>query len=81
MMMGLRLTEGVPLARIRAECGADAERWIDGTRLRDLAEEGYIERGDGRIRATAAGRQRLDAVLTYLMAANAGSESPDHCVG
>ena len=68
MMMGLRLAEGVPLARIHAECGAEAERWIDRARLRDLVEEGYLDRCEGLVRATLAGRQRLDAVLAHLMA-------------
>jgi oxygen-independent coproporphyrinogen-3 oxidase len=68
MMMGLRLAEGVPMARIRAECGADAEGWIDRGRLGDLVDEGYLDDRDGFIRATLAGRQRLDAVLAHLMA-------------
>ena len=68
MMMGLRLAEGVPLARIRAECGAEAEGWIDRARLDDLMDAGYLDRCEGTVRATLAGRQRLDAVLAHLMA-------------
>jgi oxygen-independent coproporphyrinogen-3 oxidase len=68
MMMGLRLAEGVTFARIRAECGAAAEAWIDRARLGDLVDAGYLDRCDGILRATLAGRQRLDAVLAHLMA-------------
>jgi oxygen-independent coproporphyrinogen-3 oxidase len=68
MMMGLRLAEGVPMARIRSECGAEAEGWIDQARIGDLVEEGYLAAGDDVLRATPAGRQRLDAVLAHLMA-------------
>lgn len=68
MMMGLRLAEGVPMARIRAECGEGAERWIDRGKLRDLVDEGYLDPAAGVLRATVAGRQRLDAVLAHLLA-------------
>lgn len=68
LMMGLRLAEGVPTARIRAECGEDAETWIDRGKLRDLVDEGYLDPAAGVLRATVAGRQRLDAVLAHLLA-------------
>ncbi|MGH6620495.1 MAG: radical SAM family heme chaperone HemW [Alphaproteobacteria bacterium] len=68
MMMGLRLAEGVPMARIRAVCGEGAETWIDRGKLRDLVDEGYLDPAAGVLRATVAGRQRLDAVLAHLLA-------------
>jgi putative oxygen-independent coproporphyrinogen III oxidase len=59
LMMGLRLAEGVPHARLQGLPPAD--------RRAALAEEGYLV-DDGRVlRATAAGRQRLNAVLAYLL--------------
>jgi oxygen-independent coproporphyrinogen-3 oxidase len=68
MMMGLRLAEGVPVARLRAECGDAAEGWIDPQRKRDLIDAGFLDGSDAVLRATVAGRQRLDAVLAHLLA-------------
>jgi putative oxygen-independent coproporphyrinogen III oxidase len=68
VMMGLRLAEGVPLARIRAECGDDALAWIDRARLNDLIEAGFLDPAPDLLRATVEGRERLDAVLAHLIA-------------
>ena len=67
LMMGLRLAEGVPLARIRAETGKDLPETVDPGALRDLAEGGFLSLDAGRLRATEAGRQRLNAVLGALL--------------
>jgi oxygen-independent coproporphyrinogen-3 oxidase len=68
LMMGLRLTEGVALARIHQETGRPWQDWLDGTRLDRLTKGGFLVRtDDGRLRATAAGRQRLSAVLASLL--------------
>lgn len=67
-MMGLRLTEGLPLARLRAIGGAAADSLIAPRRVRDLVEEGYLDASPDLLRATAAGRERLDAVLAHLLA-------------
>ena len=67
LMMGLRLAEGVPLARIRAETGKDLPETVDPDALRDLAEGGFLSLDAGRLRATEAGRQRLNAVLGALL--------------
>lgn len=68
VMMGLRLAEGVPLDRLRALGGAVADQLIDPQRRHDLVEEGYLDPAPGLLRATAAGRARLDAVLGHLLA-------------
>src|SRR5690606_11015081 len=60
-MMGLRLAEGVPLARFAAE-GVSVP---DAT---SLIEAGFLELVDGRLRATAKGRPVLNAVLARLLA-------------
>ena len=67
-MMGLRLAEGVPLERIVAETGRPLDSWIPPARLRAAAEQGLLQRGPQRLAATAEGRQRLDALLGYLLA-------------
>ena len=65
LLMGLRLVEGVDLARYEAISG----RRIDPRRIADLVEHGMVERLDGfRVRATPAGFLVLDAVVADLAA-------------
>jgi putative oxygen-independent coproporphyrinogen III oxidase len=59
LMMGLRLAEGLPLARL--------ERPVTQVRLAPLVAEGYLVADGATLRATAAGRQRLNGVLSYLL--------------
>jgi oxygen-independent coproporphyrinogen-3 oxidase len=63
LMMGLRLAEGVSLARFAALDGAP----LSEARLAELEELGVIAREDDRVRATPAGRAVLDAVLRRLL--------------
>lgn len=69
LMMGLRLAEGVDRARFRAETGAEIEDAVDTQRLADLVEGGFLQRDAQGLHATAAGRQRLNAVLAALLPA------------
>ncbi|TFF22939.1 coproporphyrinogen III oxidase [Jiella endophytica] len=63
LLMGLRLTEGIDLARWRKLAGRDIDRASEA----DLATHGMIERlGPDRIRATPAGMLVLDAVVADL---------------
>jgi putative oxygen-independent coproporphyrinogen III oxidase len=63
LLMGLRLAEGIDLARWRRLSGRD----IDRTNEADLTLHGMIERlGPDRIRATPAGMMVLDAVVADL---------------
>jgi putative oxygen-independent coproporphyrinogen III oxidase len=71
VMMGLRLSEGVSRAAFRREAGAEPERLLGERRLAALSAAGYLEVDDEALRATAAGRQRLNALCSYLL-----SESP-----
>ncbi|WP_306027761.1 radical SAM family heme chaperone HemW [Stappia sp. MMSF_3263] len=65
LLMGLRLVEGVDLARYEAI----ADRRIDPRRVADLVEHGMVERlSDTRMRATPAGFLVLDAVVADLAA-------------
>ena len=67
LLLGLRLTEGVSRAAFRREAGAEPEEALDGRRLQALADAGYLELDRAGLRATAAGRQRLNALLGYLV--------------
>jgi len=66
LMMGLRLTEGVPRPRLEQAAGRDAET-LFGHNLPPLIEGGFLTLDSRRLAATAAGRQRLDAVLASLL--------------
>ncbi|MBO6637117.1 MAG: coproporphyrinogen III oxidase [Roseitalea sp.] len=63
LMMGLRLTEGLDLARHEALGGQP----LDGSALQAMIDVGMVERiGNARIRATARGRIVLDSVIAEL---------------
>jgi putative oxygen-independent coproporphyrinogen III oxidase len=68
MMMGLRLAEGVERERFRARTGGEIEAALDRARLPDLVAGGFVELDERGLRATTAGRQRLNAVLAALLA-------------
>jgi oxygen-independent coproporphyrinogen-3 oxidase len=68
LMMGLRLGEGVTRDAFRAETGLDFDQALDTARLARLRDAGFLAIDDAGLRATAAGRQRLNAVLGALLA-------------
>jgi oxygen-independent coproporphyrinogen-3 oxidase len=68
LMMGLRLAEGVHRARFAEEVGQPIEAALDGSALARLVDGGFLEVDADGLRATAEGRQRLDAVLAALLA-------------
>lgn len=65
VMMGLRLAEGIPRTRLEtlADCTIET---LFGISLARLIGGGFIALDSERLRATAAGRQRLNAVLGTL---------------
>ena len=67
VMMGLRLAEGIPRRRFRDELGLEPEDLIDATALGHLTEGGFVTLDRNGLTATAAGRQRLNAVLAALL--------------
>jgi oxygen-independent coproporphyrinogen-3 oxidase len=67
LMMGLRLKEGVPLARIEAEAAQPFAQAIEQPRLQRLINGGFLALTGDRLAATPSGRQRLDAVLAALV--------------
>jgi oxygen-independent coproporphyrinogen-3 oxidase len=65
LLMGLRLTEGIDLARFEALAGAP----LASEQIADLAQHGLIETtGTGRLRVTPAGFPILDAIVADLAA-------------
>ncbi len=68
LMMGLRLSEGVARARLVEETGRDLAAFVDAGALGRLTAGGFLEVTDAALRATPAGRQRLNAVLAALLA-------------
>lgn len=62
LLMSMRLAEGMEIGRFERLAG----RGLDPARLATLFELGMIEAGEGRLRATAAGRPLLNAILREL---------------
>ena len=67
MMMGLRLSEFIPTDRIEREARTSLDLAVVPDRLYSLVEGGFLEMDVEGLRATMAGRQRLDAVLAQLL--------------
>ncbi len=67
LMMGLRLANGVERERFRARTGSEIEAALDLARLPDLVAGGFVQLDARGLRATPAGRQRLNAVLAALL--------------
>ncbi len=67
LLMGLRLAEGIDEAHWQDRIGSPLGRHLNEDRLSDLIEAGFVEHADGALRATAEGRQRLNAVLAALV--------------
>ena len=66
LMMGLRLIEGVALFRLEQVAGQGVES-LFGSNLTPLIEGGFLNLDTQRLAGTAAGRQRLNAVLAALL--------------
>ncbi len=68
LMMGLRLAEGIDRTGFAREAGIDPVEALGEQRLGPLLEAGLLEMTADRLGATAAGRQRLNALLERLIA-------------
>ena len=67
LLMGLRLTEGIDIARFAARTGRTIAQSVDPGILEQCIQEGYIQHTDDRLIATRQGRIRLDALLAALV--------------
>jgi putative oxygen-independent coproporphyrinogen III oxidase len=67
MMMGLRLSEGVTRTAVRRETGQEIEDLLPAHELGALTEGGFLEIDARGVRASTAGRIRLNAVLARLL--------------
>ena len=65
---GARTVEGIDKARFERHCGRPLEKAVDGGALADLIEAGFLEDDGTALRASAEGRQRLNAVIARLLA-------------
>jgi oxygen-independent coproporphyrinogen-3 oxidase len=68
LMMGLRLAEGIDRTAWAKKFSEPLETFLPAANLTRLIGEGYIVSDVTALKATAAGRQRLNAVLSYLAA-------------
>ena len=68
VMMGLRLSEGIDLADWAKKFPTPLTQFLPKDRLIRLQKEGYIAVEEKTLRATRTGRQRLNAILGYLLA-------------
>lgn len=67
MLMGLRLTEGVDLARVEARSGLRREAFVDGGAVARLERQGVVRAGGERLRVTDAGILLLDSILSEVV--------------
>ncbi len=67
LMMGLRLQEGIPVARLESEGGDDFKNLIVPKKIEALRNEGLLLCDGQTLQATKAGLQRLNGVLAYLL--------------
>jgi oxygen-independent coproporphyrinogen-3 oxidase len=68
LLMGLRLDEGIDEARFASRTTMALDDAVELDVLAQAVDAGYVERTGGRLRATAEGRLRLDALLVALVA-------------
>jgi putative oxygen-independent coproporphyrinogen III oxidase len=67
LVMGLRLAEGVDLARLEAVAGRPFDEVLEPAALGRFVADGWIALAEGRLAATPAGRQRLNGILAALL--------------
>ncbi|CAH2599548.1 Heme chaperone HemW [Rhodovastum atsumiense] len=67
LLMGLRLSEGIDPARFAARTGVPFNAALDPDTLAQAVEEDYLVWEGSRLRPTAEGRKRLDALLAALV--------------
>lgn len=68
LMMGLRLRDGIDHALFQREAGVPFERLLSPARLAPLQDSDLLVIDGKGLRASAAGRLKLDALLSYILA-------------
>jgi oxygen-independent coproporphyrinogen-3 oxidase len=68
LMMGLRLADGIDRMLFASVAGVDPVEMLGEAKLAPLVQAGFLEVGATHLVATAAGRQRLNALLERLIA-------------
>jgi putative oxygen-independent coproporphyrinogen III oxidase len=68
LMMGLRLADGIERATFRTVAGSDPVDALGEAKLAPLVEAGFLAIDPTHLKATPAGRQRLNALLERLIA-------------
>lgn len=71
LLMGLRLREGISLDTFLHESQTPFLQFVNDNSLQSLLDEGFLEITGERVKATATGRQRLNAVLSHLISERA----------
>ncbi len=66
-MMGLRLTEGISLSDWTDKFGITFSDFVTDAKIQKLISEGYLIHDTNKVRATANGLLRLNALLSYLL--------------
>ena len=67
MLMGLRLTEGIDLARIEARSGLAREAFVDAGAVARLAGQGLMRQNGDRLMVTDDGILLLDSILSEVV--------------
>jgi coproporphyrinogen III oxidase-like Fe-S oxidoreductase len=67
LLMGLRLTEGIEVARFEGRTGRTLAQSVDADVLSRCISEGYLMVTHDRLTATREGRIRLDSLLSALV--------------
>ena len=67
MLMGLRLTEGIDLARIEARSGLAREAFVDADAVARLAAQGLMRQDGDRLAVTDDGILLLDSILSEVV--------------
>ena len=68
LLMGLRLQEGVSALRFKAQTGRELYDSLPAENLQALENMNFLKKDGDYLRATPAGRLRLNAVLGKLLA-------------
>ena len=69
LIMGLRLIEGVDLARIARLSGLSVETLVDERAVARLDRQGLVTLNGGQLRVTDAGALLLDGILSEIVTA------------